>query len=249
MIKLELGAVSNVGLVREQNEDMILISNTCFCDTLLHTKALLGTAERYIVAVADGLGGHNGGEIASKEVVNSLKEYFFLMPEHLNSDELFELMNDWLHEIHYSLQQKGKANKALEGMGSTLVCFFVYENRFYWMNCGDSRLYRFRGGMLTLLSEDHTLYCLTGNPEHRNVLINSLGGGENSYLDFKDCTDEVLADDVFLLCSDGFTDMLSNPRIESMLSEGKSAEELVQAACGEGGFDNISVCTVRVSLI
>ena len=86
-----------------------------------------------------------------------------------------------------------------------------YGERYYWMNCGDSRLYRLRDGQLTQLTVDHSLTKNDGSQRHSNVITNCIGAGfKDSYIDFYEFTNDVLPGDTYLLCSDGLNDMVSN---------------------------------------
>jgi len=134
-------------------------------------------------------------------------------------------------------------------MGTTLVGFMVYENKFFWINCGDSRIYRYHSGMLTQISSDHSLNNLMGVHEHSNVIVNCIGGGcKTSYIDLVEFTEYVTDGDLFILCSDGLTDMLGDIEIERVLAAGGASEELCAAAITAGGYDNISVCAVKVKI-
>jgi protein phosphatase len=115
------------------------------------------------------------------------------------------------------------------------------------MNCGDSRLYRLRQGKMTQISTDHSLNTIQGEKRHSNVITNCIGAGcKNSYLDLYEFTDDFLSGDVYLLCSDGLSDMISDAEIESLLIEGASANRLCEAAIEAGGYDNVSACVFSV---
>jgi protein phosphatase len=132
-------------------------------------------------------------------------------------------------------------------MGTTLVALAYYNDEFFWMNCGDSRLYRLHEGTLVQITTDHSLSNLLGNNKHSNIITNCIGGGcKNSYIDLVLCTPDVQSGDLFLLCSDGLTDMLPDETIERMLVEGSDATALCVAAEAAGGYDNVSAIVVRV---
>ena len=132
-------------------------------------------------------------------------------------------------------------------MGTTLVAIALYEGRFYWMNCGDSRLYRLHEGKLQQLSTDHSLSNLTGEKSHSHIITNCIGGGcKSSYIDIVECSDQVASGDTFLLCSDGLSDMLDDATIERLLNDGSDANGLCRAAEAAGGFDNVSVALIHV---
>jgi protein phosphatase len=115
------------------------------------------------------------------------------------------------------------------------------------MNCGDSRLYRYRDGVLEQLTTDHSLSNLLGSEKHSSVITNCIGGGcSTSYIDMVQMTDDVRTDDVYLLCSDGLSDMISDNQIASLLASGADVNGLCEAAIEAGGFDNVSCCIIKL---
>ena len=132
-------------------------------------------------------------------------------------------------------------------MGTTLVGLAYYCGHFYSLNCGDSRLYRLRNGSLKQLTTDHSLNNMLGSSKHSSIITNCIGGGNNhSYMDIVKMTDDVQYSDVYLLCSDGLSDMLDDQQIEVLLKSGGDADALCQAAIEAGGFDNVSACVIEV---
>ena len=116
------------------------------------------------------------------------------------------------------------------------------------MNCGDSRLYRYRNGQLLQLSTDHSLNTANGEKKHSNIITNCIGAGcKTSYIDMYEFTDDFLEGDVYLLCSDGLNDMVKDDEIARLMSEGANANELCEAAIIAGGFDNVSACVFSIS--
>ena len=246
-MKLNIYAASDVGCVRENNEDMVLV-NRCFIrNDKWADEVDLNGRDRYLVALADGMGGHNGGEVASSDVLLNLDYFFNDMPADLAVADFNEAIFEWLDSINNVIDSKGHSDSRYYNMGTTLVAFVYYGNEFYWMNCGDSRIYRLHDGELQQLSTDHSLSTLMGSSEHTNIITNCIGGGcKTSYIDIMTCTSEVSAGDVFLLCSDGLTDMLSDEQIQQLVNEGADAKALCDAAIVEGGFDNVSVCVIKI---
>lgn len=246
-MKLNIYAASNVGCVRENNEDMILV-NRCFVrNNDWSGEVNLGGRERYIIALADGMGGHKGGEVASSDVLVNLDYFFNDMPSDLSVADFNEAIYEWLSSINNIIASKGHSDSRYYNMGTTLVAFVYYDSEFFWMNCGDSRIYRLHEGHLTQLSTDHSLSTLMGSAEHTNVITNCIGGGcDTSYIDIVTCTSDVHVGDTFMLCSDGLTDMLSDQQIQELLNNGADANALCNAAIEEGGFDNVSVCVIKV---
>lgn len=248
MLNFNIWATSDKGCIRTNNEDMILVSTRFIRENSLHIRVEMGDKDRYIVALADGMGGHNAGEVASEEVLKNLCDSFYKLPSGLNISSFNELVYVWMEKINQRLSFLGSENTRLNGMGTTLVGLIKYEDSLFWMNCGDSRLYRFRNGILSQLSEDHSLSNLTGEKRHSNVIVNCIGGGcKTSYIDFVEFSDDINKGDVFIMCSDGLSDMLSDVEIERVLAAGGTSEELCAAAITAGGYDNVSVCVLKIN--
>ncbi len=247
MIVLEISSASRVGCVREQNEDMILVDNHFVRDDDYQTLLTLDHKDRYIIAVADGMGGHNSGDVASCDTLHNLQYYYHDIPIGLNAGEFNEAIVGWLESINNFVASKGRADERYKGMGTTLVGLAYYSGDFYSLNCGDSRLYRFRDGELTQLTTDHSLNTMLGSAKHSSIITNCIGGGcTSSYIDIVRLTDDIQTGDAFLLCSDGLSDMVDDARITRLLSESADANRLCDAAIEEGGLDNVSACLVTI---
>ena len=246
MQKISISASSLTGLVREHNEDAILVYRQVIRDAELSTSAYLGPDDRYVVAVCDGLGGQNAGEEASKDATEQLAHRVATLRPKLDIEHVKQLMREWVKEEHSYLTALGEEEPDKENMGTTLVGILFYEGHICWMNCGDSRLYRMRNGVLRQISTDHSLYNITHNVADLHVITNCLGGGASeAFIDIHDITDEVHPGDIFLLCSDGLTDMLADEEIEQLLNDTPDADALTQAAVEHGGRDNVSVCLLK----
>ena len=247
MSKIVLTAASRVGNVRSNNEDMILAYDRYIRSDIYQTVLAPENLDRFIVAVADGMGGHNAGEVASELVLQNLKFYFNDLPKGLTSGELEEVMNEWLQSIHQTVNARGRANKSMSEMGTTLVGLIYYGKRFFWLNCGDSRLYRLRDGQLEQLTTDHSLINANGEKKHSNVITNCIGAGcDDTFIDMIEFTNNFLPGDTYVLCTDGLNDMVPDEVIREMLVNGATANALCEEAINAGGFDNVSVCVLRV---
>ena len=247
MSKIVLTAASRVGNVRSNNEDMILAYDRFIRSDIYQTVLAPENLDRFIVAVADGMGGHNAGEVASELVMQNLKFYFNDLPKGLTSGELEEVMNEWLQSIHQTVNARGRANKSMSEMGTTLVGLIYYGKRFFWLNCGDSRLYRLRDGQLEQLTTDHSLINANGEKKHSNVITNCIGAGcDDTFIDMIEFTNNFLPGDTYVLCTDGLNDMVPDEVIREMLVNGATANALCEEAINAGGFDNVSVCVLRV---
>ena len=246
-MKMSITASSKIGCVRRKNEDMILVDDKFIRNDKHWTMADLDTVDRYMVALADGMGGHNGGEIASSDVLHNLQFFYGDLPSTLSSGDFDEAIFDWLKSINSILDAKGRADVQYRDMGTTLVALAYYNKEFYWMNCGDSRVYRLYDGKLQQISTDHSLNSMTGDKLHSSIITNCVGGGcKTSFLDMNNCTDSVKPGDIWMLCSDGLSDMVDDDEIKRLLLEGADANMLCDAAIAVGGFDNVSVCVIKI---
>ena len=247
MMNLYVTAASRVGCVRKNNEDMILVGSSFIRNDAFSTKIEVAPEKRILLAVADGMGGHKSGEVASSDALHNLHFFFNDIPVGLTVGEFNEMMVVWLDSINAIVDSKGRVDERFKGMGTTLVGIAYYGGDFFSMNCGDSRLYRMRNGALQQLTTDHSLNNMLGSSEHSSVITNCIGGGSiQSYMDIVRMTDDFLPSDLYLLCSDGLSDMLSDQQIEVLLKSGGDADALCQAAIEAGGFDNVSACLIEV---
>ena len=247
MSKITLTAASRIGCVRSNNEDMILAYDKLVRSDVYNTEFNTETIDRFVIAVADGMGGHNAGEVASSDVLDNLKFYMGDLPRGLASGEFMDTMHDWLQSVNQMIASKGHTDPSLLEMGTTLVGIVYYNKKYYWLNCGDSRLYRLRNGELVQLSNDHSLNNARGEKKHSNVITNCIGAGIRiPYLDMFEFTDEFLTGDTYMLCTDGLNDMLSDERIKQLMCDHANANMLCEAAIEAGGYDNVSVCMFTV---
>lgn len=247
MLKLRITAASRVGCVRQNNEDMLLVGEWFVRNSKMTANVSTNETDRYIIALADGMGGYNGGEVASSDVLHNLQFFFSDIPSGLRPSDFNEAIYEWLESINHVIDAKGHSDPMFRDMGTTLVALAYYEGEFYWMNCGDSRLYRLHDGHLIQLTTDHSLSNLIGSSEHTNVITNCIGGGCNSsFIDLLECTQDILPGDTLMMCSDGLSDMLSNEEIQRCLNEGYDASALCAEAEKAGGYDNVSTIVIRV---
>jgi protein phosphatase len=241
------------GLVRQNNEDYI------------RTDDRLG-----IYLLADGIGGHNAGEVASALAVDTVFSVLRANIAHTAVDDYFELMVHALHAAHWEIYTKAQTDPLMARMGTTLVVAVVQNNQAYIVNAGDSRCYLFkreyyanpdplleRGShKFKQLTHDHTVgdqLLAKGVPigeipkKQFHALTRSLGCGDPPFPDFT--VREIGQGDILLICSDGLTDMLTDPEIETVLANAAPdldalVANLVDAANAKGGRDNISVVLV-----
>ncbi|WP_099208906.1 Stp1/IreP family PP2C-type Ser/Thr phosphatase [Urinicoccus timonensis] len=225
---------TNVGKVRKNNEDAFKISD-----------------KENIYLLADGMGGHLGGEFASSMAVQDLEK---LLIDVRNKTEIKEA----IEEVNRKIYQKSLEDENLSGMGTTLSMVKILEDHLYFANIGDSRIYRLKDGNLTQLTIDDSYVnyllevgAITSDQakDHpkKNVLLKALGTTE----DIEVFVQEVQwqEDDLYLLCSDGLTNMLDEEEIQEILSshEAKEAVDiLIDRALGRGGKDNITVIILTI---
>ena len=216
MSRIVLTAASRVGCVRSNNEDMVLAYDKLVRSDAYRTEFMTENNERFTIALADGMGGHRAGEVASEQTLSSLKFFIHDIPKGMSTGEFEETMVEWLNFINDSINRQGHSDPKLLEMGTTLVGIIYYCGKYFWMNCGDSRLYRLRDGKLTQLSTDHSLSNERGEAKHSNIITNCIGAGcKDSYLDLYEFTSDFLSGDTYMLCSDGLNDMVPNEDIEN----------------------------------
>lgn len=247
MSRIVLTAASRVGCIRNNNEDMVLAYDKMVRSDAYRTEFMTENNERFVIALADGMGGHRAGEVASEQTLSSLKFFINDIPRGLSISEFNETMVEWLQFINDNINRRGHSDPSLLDMGTTLVAVIYYGGKFFWMNCGDSRLYRLRDGKLQQITTDHSLSNANGEKKHSNIITNCIGAGcKDSYIDLYEFTADFKSGDTYMLCSDGLNDMVDFEDIEQLMNEGSSANRLCEAAIEAGGFDNVSVCVFHV---
>ncbi len=252
--KLTAWGESHRGFVRKINQDRFLIKKT---DDLL------------ILAVADGMGGHAGGEIAAQIVIDAVNRFEFA-PNNLKKD-LFRV----LAGAQAQVKAKAKANSHLKDMGTTLTLAAVSDSRVHWLHVGDSRLYRFSGSILEQISTDHTFlqdFISDGSLTPAQAETHPLKNMLDQCVGMDDLKPEVGQfslhnSDCLLLCSDGLSRYLGHDQIQTMLEKtgGKAlagqqfsekdiyqrlretAGQFLDIALKTGGKDNITVVLCRKS--
>jgi len=235
-IILNVFAVCDIGCKKPSNEDMILLHDKMFRDG--KKKAVFNLKERVIIAVADGVGGLEKGEIASEQVLKSLRDILINIPGDLSNEELRSVFDTYCRETHASLSKE---------MGSTLAGLFFYNGKLFRYHAGDSRIYRLRRGELERLTVDHSLRESGGQKNApSNIIMNSIGGGSSAYLDFMEIEFPFYDNDIYMLSSDGMHDLVSQDEISEAINKPNATELLVNMAIKKGGKDNISVVTINI---
>lgn len=203
-----------------------------------------------LFAVADGMGGYEGGEVASRTALESLVAY-------LERVEALDIANDArtaMHHVRMAIRMadrevQRRAVGELAEMGTTIACMLVQGSHAVLAHVGDSRIYRLREGEIALLTRDHSLVAemeaagLSAAAHHTHIITQALGQGPAARPDVR--VIEVLPGDRFLLCTDGLTDVLSPGEItDGMAQSKKPAEVLVDTAYAMGSHDNITAMIV-----
>lgn len=239
--------ITDVGRERSINEDCISLPET--------------SENLKIFVLADGMGGANAGEVASKEAVEASKMYIEKNIEKVldgTVDELRELILNAVLEANKRVIELSNAVPEYKGMGTTLIVLYVFKNKVFIGHVGDSRVYRIRKNIIRQLTKDHSFVqelvnsgTITKqeakNHPQKNALTKVIGYEENIEPDI--ITKGFLKDDVILICSDGLTNMLDDSQIyeiitKNILDTEKMSKELVDRANESGGLDNISVITI-----
>ena len=207
--------------------------------------------------VADGMGGYNGGEIASSLAIKAAKSYietnFISTPK--DRESILELIKSSMQYANMVVYEKSKEDDELKGMGTTLEICFIYENKMYIGHIGDSRIYRIRKHIIRKLTNDHS-YVETlvkdgkitreeakTHPK-KNMLMKALGCTE--YIEPDVFVRGFLKDDIVLMSSDGLTNMIDEQEIFNIITNNKenASEMLIQKANDNGGYDNITALIV-----
>ena len=227
---------THVGNVRKNNEDALIV------------------IEPETFVVADGMGGQAAGEVASQMLVETVKNFLPLVPEPWSE----EILKKSIIESNAAILKKARENPQLQGMGTTATILHLYQSQAHFAHIGDSRLYRLRNLIFEQITEDDSYVetlVRSGNitPEEaqvhpmKNVLTQAVGAVDD--IEVETGNFSVERGDIYLLCTDGLTNMVSDFDIGKILLESESpADDLIQAALDGGGHDNISVIVVKVEV-
>ena len=248
-MKFQIEAVSDIGCLRKNNQDMVLIGNHLLRDGRKEIEIEFeDDHHKFMLAVADGMGGHKGGEYASHFVLDQIRKRVYELRLGLTVEEATEILNRWFQEIHQLLVYHGLTHPQAQGLGTTFVGLFFYEGKVFLLNIGDSRCYRFRHDFLVQLTKDHSLKeAMRDDNIPDNIIVNALGGSQEVFLDLEEISERILEEDFFLLCSDGLTGELSDDEIEQQLLIDTPYVSLLAAAQNSGGKDNISFLIAKRS--
>ena len=235
--RFKADARSEVGLHRNGNEDSALVNGV-------------------LIAVADGMGGHAGGEVASKVAITTLAQILPLLNnDEMDPESLEDFLLSSLLEIDHEIANTADADDRLSGMGTTLTSIALYRQKAYVLHAGDSRAYRLRGKEFMQITKDHSVVqelidsgsiteAEAATHPQRSVLTNVLMGQGNItplliQYDLK-------AGDKFLICSDGLNNVVSNSEIHKILNEEDALNKLISLTYERGAPDNVTIVIAEV---
>lgn len=242
---VKLATATDVGLQRKNNEDCsVVVDEANFC------------------AVADGMGGHLAGEIASHIAIETLTSAFKDRngsgPSNERKDA--ELLTKTIKAANREIYRRGNAEAALRNMGTTIVAAVLIGDYVVLANVGDSRIYRLRDGVFEQMTEDHSwvgelrkknLISAEDARTHplKNIITRALGMEPAVEVDVK--WEKVKAGDIYLLCTDGLTDLVPDDEIKGIIERNRAdlaamAKALIAEANSAGGSDNVTVGLARV---
>lgn len=240
-MRIECGVRSDPGKIRSSNED-----------------SFIANMKSAIFLVADGMGGHAAGEIASQIAASTVEEVLSSGGSEFTIEQLLQFA---VQKANASVYETQRVRPDCRGMGSTLTVLVFRGDQYHVAQVGDSRAYLLRDGALNQLTQDHSLVWplyksaiiskedISRHPQ-KNLITRSVGTQPQVEADLQ--TSKALAGDVYMLCSDGLTDVLSDQDIQNFLSDGNRSpqelsELLVDAANAGGGPDNITALVVRLN--
>jgi protein phosphatase len=250
VIELRVSGLTDVGRARKHNEDCYEIDR-----------------DRLLFVVADGMGGHSHGEVASRIAVDTIRDFIQREPRGGSADAATDgalrehslQLRRAVRLAHDQVLEAIHQDGSLQGMGTTVVGILVQERTAALAHVGDSRAYRVRHGELRQLTQDHTWvheqvkagYLSEEQARHhplKNVVTRALGSDKEVLVDLQEL--EVEPGDLYLICSDGLTTMLDDGEILRIVHQGGSLDEtcrrLIAEANARGGLDNVTVILIAI---
>ncbi|MEN6462018.1 MAG: Stp1/IreP family PP2C-type Ser/Thr phosphatase [Syntrophomonas sp.] len=230
--------ISEIGLVRQKNEDSFLVDQ-----------------EHGLFAVCDGMGGHKGGEVASRLAVQTIAGNVSFK----TADEAREALTSAIEKANVIIHQEGLENIDLQDMGTTVTAVAFIDDQMVVAHVGDSSLFLIHDNSVTKITRDHTLaekMIIDGllNAEeirknaYNHILTRAVGTSENIVIDI--FVREVAGGDIILLCTDGLTDLLEEQDINRIVADqndlNQTAQDLINLALTRGGHDNITTVLISV---
>jgi serine/threonine protein phosphatase PrpC len=238
--KLQSFGITDIGLVRNNNEDV-----------------WAALPHKQFFVLADGMGGHKAGEIASSFALQSMCESMDSLGDLADIEETCQYLRDAVAKANAKVFEESHRHPEYAGMGTTLSCFVILNTYLIYAHVGDSRLYRYRN-KLEQLTEDHSLrHAACSKDENasppavlmRNVITRAIGNQPTILPDIGVIS--LRQNDIYMLCSDGLSDYVDESQIAHLLTASLSVEEmgkkLIEAALEKGGNDNITLLLVKVT--
>jgi protein phosphatase len=263
-LKIRAAARSNTGKVRKTNEDQYLIGDVTSAIQVREASVCqpnhlyLGVAPLCLLIVADGMGGHAGGEHASALAISSVESFILRALGHIGTLGMHgpgDLLRASFEVADGNVVEAANGNASLAGMGTTMTAAMMGGSEVHIAHAGDSRAYLFRGGELRRLTRDHTVAEAlrergvlnvesSENSAMHHIITNAVGGG-TAGVNPDIARVDLSAGDQLLLCTDGLTNMVVDEQIGSLLASGAdpaaACDRLVEAALERGGTDNVTV--------
>ncbi|MFT9494275.1 Stp1/IreP family PP2C-type Ser/Thr phosphatase [Anaerosolibacter sp.] len=241
---MDIGAISHTGLIRDINQDSYFVSED----------------KMNLFIVADGMGGHKAGEVASSIAIDSVKKY---IEEHISQkngeydEAVSRIIEEAIVDANTKIFNKSMEEEKYQGMGTTLTMAFI-QSKLFIGHIGDSRAYLIRNNEIKQITQDHSLVAellrngtitekeAKTHPQ-KNIITRALGTEENIQIDIY--TIELLAEDIIVLCSDGLSNLVEQMEIKECLTNSNSmqsgCEHLVDLANERGGYDNITIIGIK----
>jgi protein phosphatase len=273
-VHIDVAAITDPGKVRERNEDHYFVARGGRHITTLLTNVPSGDVPSqfgetgYLMIVADGMGGHAGGEVASRMAIATLINIILHVPDWIlrldeeHAQKVMERAAQRYRQVHEALQERARLDPRLRGMGTTMTAAYSLGNDLFVTQVGDSRAYLFREGKLQLLTRDQTQAQMLADSglisqqevaRHRlrHVLTSALGGSQKdvrvAIQRFK-----LIDGDRLLLCTDGLTDMVEDSAIAEVLASetrpDQASRDLLESALANGGKDNVTIVLAHYSI-
>ena len=241
-----IGVSTDKGKVRKNNQDSYFVSE----DT-----------ELPLFIVADGMGGHKAGEVASNMAVEIVKDFFIEKKEELkkNKVDILKFIRSAVEKANTIIYKKSIENDEFHGMGTTITMAYISEDKLYIGHVGDSRAYLLRNNKFIQITEDHSLVAemvkkgsiseeeAECHPQ-RNIITRAIGTDDEVITDI--IVEDIYKDDILLLCTDGLTNMMNDDEIKEILINKidlqKNCNSLVKKANRLGGIDNVTVIAIKL---
>lgn len=234
--------ISDIGKVRKNNEDVWADLSDIHCYLL-----------------ADGMGGHQAGEIAAKETVDWLCRLLRknLKSKTISMDDALKVIDSAIQSANNHVYKLSRSTSDLKGMGTTLCLLYLHPEGAVYAHIGDSRIYRLRDKKIKPLTEDHSLFTELaqsgkignmdrGDFHYKNIITKAVGTEPNIKPTI--AVDSIQSGDLYLLCTDGLSDLLTTTEMEKILNDASSlslaASELVALSKNKGGHDNVTALLI-----